>query len=108
MMELITTVVVASLGSGGVVALIQAILQRKWSKQDKESETILNMRVALKIIIQCEVKKAAERLVGQQYITLDEKDSLFEMYHCYKSLGGNGRLDTEMAEIGKLEVRIKQ
>ena len=104
MMELITTVVVASLGSGGVVALIQAILQRKWNKQDKENE----MRVALKIIIQCEVKKAAERLIGQQYITLDEKDSLFEMYHCYKSLGGNGRLDTEMAEIGKLEVRIKQ
>lgn len=103
-MELITTVVVASLGSGGVVALIQAILQRKWNKQDKENE----MRVALKIIIQCEVKKAAERLIGQQYITLDEKDSLFEMYHCYKSLGGNGRLDTEMAEIGKLEVRIKQ
>ena len=49
------------------------------------------------------------RWLGKQYITageihLEDKENLQEMYSAYKKLGGNGHLDTVMAEINHLKV----
>ena len=37
-------------------------------------------------------------------ISLEDKESLTEMYQAYKSLGGNGHLSTIMAEVERLHI----
>ena len=104
--EIVLAFLTASIGGGGIVALVQTWMQHKFKTEDTENETIKNLRIGLKIIIQHDIRKLAQQCIEQGYITLEDKEFLHEMYQCYKSLGGNGRLDTIMAEVEELEVRV--
>lgn len=93
------------MGSSGITAIILAVLQRKWKKADKAEEkqdVIIN---GLKVLTVDRVRYLGKNYIERGWITLWEKENLKDMYIAYKSLGGNGHLDTVMKEVERLDIR---
>lgn len=102
-MEFIIGILGAGIGSG-VMAIVLAALQRKWSKQDKADHRIDALVNAQKVMMIDRVKWLGGQYVADQEISLSDKDTLHDMYQAYKALGGNGHLDVVMSEVDKLPV----
>lgn len=96
-MEVFQLVVGAATGSG-VTAVILALLQRKWSKDDKQDAMV----DALKVLMIDRVRYLGQCYVARGEITLADKETLEEMHRAYKALGGNGHLNTIMDEVEDL------
>lgn len=104
MESFILTIVLACLGSSGLASVIVALLNRKWSKADKEDSRIDAIVNADKVLMVDRVRFLSKQYMAQGCISLEDKENMKEMYAAYKALGGNGHLDTAMAEIEKLPV----
>ena len=50
------------------------------------------------------VRYLSKKYVDEGQISLADKENLEEMHSVYTLLGGNGHLDTAMAEVEKLKV----
>jgi len=96
-MELLLCVISALTGSG-VMAVVLAILQRRWDKQDK-TDAIVN---GLKVLMIDRVRYVGNCYIKEKQITVGDKETLKEMHKAYKALGGNGHLDTIMEEVDRL------
>ena len=96
----IIPVLTACLGSSGLTALILAVLQRRWAKQDKQ-DAIVN---GLKVLTVDRVRYLARCYIKDGDISLEDKETLQDMHRAYKALGGNGHLDTAMAAVEKLPI----
>lgn len=99
MEELIIGLIGALIGAGPCT-IILAVLQRKWSKQDKLADVVR----AQKLVMLDRVKYLGKQFILAGGISLEDKELLEEMYRTYKSLGGNGHLDTIMHEVSKLPI----
>ena len=93
-------VVTACACSSGLTGLVLALLQRHWSKQDKQ-DCIVN---GLKVLTVDRVRCLARSYIRDGSISLEDKETLQDMHRAYKALGGNGHLDTAMAEIERLPI----
>ena len=101
MMDGIVQIVVACLGSSGLTAIVLAVLQRKWSCQDRQDAIV----AGLKVLTVDRVRYLGRSYINNHSISLEDKENLQDMYRAYKALGGNGHLETVMAEIERLPVR---
>lgn len=90
----------AFLGGSGVASVVIAVLERRWSKQDK-TNAIVN---GLKVLMIDRVRYVGNCYIKAQKITMSDKETIKEMHQAYKSLGGNGHLDAVMAEVEKLPI----
>lgn len=97
----IVQIVVACLGSSGLTAIVLAILQRRWSCQDRQDAIV----AWLKVLTVDRVRYLGRSYINAHGISLEDKENLQDMYRAYKALGGNGHLETVMAEIERLPVR---
>ena len=88
------------LGSGGVAAIVLAVLQRKWAKDDRVDALV----AAQKVIMIDRVRQISRQHIAQGEISLEDKETIKEMFDAYKALGGNGHLNTVMNEVDKLKV----
>lgn len=86
--------------SSGLTGLVLALLQRHWSRQDKQ-DCIVN---ALKVLTLDRVKHLAKCHIKDGYIDLGDKETMQDMHRAYKALGGNGHLDTAMEAVEKLPI----
>lgn len=86
--------------SSGLTGLVLALLQRHWSKQDKQDSIVS----ALKVLTVDRVRYLARCYIRDGDITLEDKETLQDMHRAYKALGGNGHLDTSMAAVEKLPI----
>lgn len=102
-MEIIIGILGAGIGSG-IMAVILAYLNHKWAKEDKHDTRLDVIINSQKIIVRDRVNYIGKKYIIDGVISLNDKDNLKEMYSCYRSLGGNGHLDTIMNEIDKLKV----
>ena len=102
-MEFIIGILGAGIGSG-IMAIVLAVLQRKWSKEDKHDARIDALVDAQKVTMVHTVKDLGNKYIHNKEIHLDDKDTLIEMHRAYKALGGNGHLDVVMSEVDKLPV----
>ena len=93
-------IVTACLGSSGLTALILAVLQRRWAKEDKQ-DAIVN---GLKVLMVDRVRYLANCHIKHGNITLEDKETLEDMHQAYKALGGNGHLATAMAAVEQLPI----
>lgn len=107
MMEMLLTLVSVALGSSGLSAIIVEILNHHWAKKRGTSTKLDALCEAQKVLMIDRVRWLGESYIIRGYITLDEKESLAEMYEAYKRLGGNGHLKTVMEEVHRLPVREK-
>lgn len=99
-MEIITMLLGAVTGSG-VTAIILAVLQRKWSKDDKRDAIV----AGLKVLTVDRVRYLGKCYIAEGEITLEDRENLDEMYKAYKALGGNGHLDIVMDGVKKLPIK---
>lgn len=107
MKEIILTLAVALLGSTGLSTVILACLNRHWQKKDKAKQgdpRIDALVTAQKVTMIDRVRWLGGHYIDNGYITLDDKENLKDMHEAYKALGGNGHLDTVIAEVEKLPV----
>lgn len=110
-MEPIVTIIVAVLGSSGLSAIVVALLNRHWARQDQNSVDTVALAQTQKALVQAQKVMMVDRVrfLGQKYIdageiTLADKETLEDMHTAYKGLGGNGHLDTVMAEVEELPI----
>ena len=98
--ELLNICISAVTGSG-VTAVLLAILQRKWQKDDKGDAMV----AALKVLMVDRVRWLGQKYLTAGEISLTDKETLEEMHRAYKALGGNGHLNTIMEEVDDLPLR---
>lgn len=113
-MQIFVTIVLAVLSSTSISSIVLAILQRKWAKQDKgvvTKEDISVMREQLSAVTENQKLISIDRIrhlvkcyIADGCVDLESKENLVDMYRSYRRLGGNGHLDTIMAELEKLPV----
>lgn len=104
MAEIVISLVVACLGSSGLTAIILAILQRRWAKADSEDDKMDAVINGIKVLTVDRVRYLGQRHIAAKSISLEDKENLHDMYRAYKGLGGNGHLETIMAEVDQLPV----
>lgn len=59
---------------------------------------------AQKVLMVDRVRHLGQSYIYSNQITLESKENLIDMYNAYKKLGGNGHLDTIIAEVEKLPI----
>lgn len=96
------------MGSSGITAIILALLQRKWKKEDRHNEKQDAIIDGLKVLTVDRVRYLGKSYIDRGHITLWEKENLREMHKAYKALGGNGHLDIVMKEVDKLDTRADE
>ena len=97
-------ILLACLGSSGLMALLLAVLQRKWAKADKRDEKMDAVVDGLKVLTVDRVRYLGKCYISDKEISLEDKENLQEMYRAYKALGGNGHLTTVMEEVERLPI----
>lgn len=103
----VITIIVAALGSSGLSAIIVALLGRRWAKQDRQDDRLTALVAAQKVLMIDRVRYLGQCYINQGGISLADKENLLEMHKAYQSLGGNGHLDTIMAEVDELPILKK-
>ena len=73
-------------GSSGLSAIIVAILNHQWAKKRGTSTKLDALCEAQKVLMIDRVRWLGESYIIRGYITLDEKESLAEMYEGCKRL----------------------
>ena len=101
---MIWTILLAVIGSSGVASIVVACLQRHWSKKDKGDERIDALVKAQQVMMIDRVRYLGKCYIEDGHIAIADKENLVGMYNAYKALGGNGHLETIMAEVDRLEV----
>lgn len=99
------TIILAMISSSGVASVVVACLQRHWSKKDRGDARIDALVTAQQVIMIDRVRWLGMKYIRDGYIALPDKENLHSMWTAYKALGGNGKLETIMKEIDRLEVR---
>ena len=99
-MDAIIQTLLACVGSSGLTAIILALLQRRWSKADKRDAVV----AGLKVLTVDRVRYLGKCYIADGKITLEDKENLQDMGRAYKDLGGNGQLETVMAEVNHLPI----
>lgn len=107
-MESITEIILAAFGGGGLSAIIVALLNRHWAKQDREDDKLTALVTAQKVLMIDRVRYLGQNYINKGSITLADKENLLEMHKAYTALGGNGHLDTVIAEIDELPITRKE
>ena len=92
-------------GCTGIFNLVTVILQHRWSKKDSNDKRIDALVEAQTVIMIDRVRFLGRSYLSDGVISLSDKENLQGMYQAYKALGGNGHLETIMAEIDRLEVK---
>lgn len=103
-MESLMIALIGALTGSGVSSVVVVLLQRKWAKQDKHDERVDAIVEAQKVLMIDKVRHLGKKYIGNGEIHLEDKENLKEMYDAYKKLGGNGHLETVMAEVNHLKV----
>lgn len=113
-MQIFVTIIVAILSSSALSSIAVAMLQRRWTKQDKgvvTKEDIADMREKLSAVTENQKLMSIDRIrhlvkayIADGCVDLESKENLVDMHRSYRRLGGNGHLDTIMAELEKLPV----
>lgn len=103
-MEGLIIALIGALTGSGVCGVVIAVLQRKWSKEDKHDERVDALVTANKVLMIDKVRSLGKKYIAEGEIHLEDKENLQEMYAAYKALGGNGHLDMVMSEVNHLKV----
>lgn len=101
---MVWTILLAVIGSSGVASIVVACLQRHWSKKDKGDARIDALVKAQQVMMIDRVRYLGKCYIEDGHIAIADKENLVGMYNAYKALGGNGHLETIMAEVDRLEV----
>lgn len=103
-MDTVAQLILAGFGGGGLSAIIVALLNRHWTKEDRKDDRLTALVAAQKVIMIDRVRYLGQCYINKGCISLLDKENLLEMHKAYKALGGNGHLDTVISEIDELPI----
>lgn len=103
-MEFIKALLSGSVGAG-LMAIIMAALQRYWKKKDEKKGAVAALVEAQKVMMIDRMRHLGSQYIDDRSISLKDKETMQDMFVAYRKLGGNGHLDTIMAEVNKLPIR---
>ena len=69
-----------------MTAIILAILQRKWTKDDKRDAIV----DALKVLLIDRVRYLGQKYISDGSVSLSDRETLDEMHQAYKPLAATG------------------
>lgn len=95
---IVTAVLVAVIGSGGMTAFVQHLINR--SKADPVKDGV-------RLLMQDKIEFLATKYCASGEITWQQKKYLHNAYNTYKALGGNGDVAELMEDIDSLKVRYE-
>lgn len=98
-------ILTAVIGSSGISSIVVACLNHYWAKKDKGDKRIDALMEAQMVLMVDRVRHLGRIYISEGEISLTDKEALKEMYAAYKALGGNGHLETVMAEVEQLRVK---
>ena len=102
-MEALNSFLSAGIGAG-FMAIVNTIISHRLKKNDKEDERMVALTEAQKLLMQDKVRYLGSKFIEEKKISLENKEMLQAMHKAYQNLGGNGHLDTVMAEVDKLPI----
>lgn len=91
--QLIVSVVVAIIASGGFWAFLQKMLEKK----DVKTQMLIGLG-------HDRIMYLGMKYIDRKYITADEYENLQYLYKPYKKMGGNGSAERIMKEIDRLPI----
>lgn len=94
--ETILTLVGIVLGSNWLGQFLTELYKNKRKKKAPAE-------IILKSLSRVHLLQAADRYKEQGYINADEYDDIYEEFHAYEDLDGNGRVARYYGEDGELE-----
>lgn len=96
-----TTIILACLGSSGLFAFLQYVIQLIVDRKKKPTnETSLLLALAHdKIIYLC------KQAIDKGFITQDEYDNVLQLYNPYRDAGGNHLAKKYFEEVEKLPIK---
>jgi len=93
--EMVIQLIAIILGSNWVGTMLMEVYRHK--KKKKTPAEIILKSLSRSHLLQCAAKYKA-----QGYIDAEEYDGIFEEYHAYVDLDGNGRVKREYEEGGEI------
>lgn len=102
-MESLNNFLSAGIGAG-VMAIANTFVNHWLKKNTKENKQMAALTEAQKLIMQDKVRYLGSKFIEEKKISLENKEMLDAMHKAYQALGGNGHLDTVMAEVEKLPI----
>ena len=121
MSEYIFPIVVACIGSSGLASVIVAILNRKWSKADKEDaqederikeiietqQVLMDMQIAQaeaqRVLMVDRIHWLSKQYISRGCISMEEKERFMDIHKAYQKLGGEN-CHVPVTEVNKLPV----
>lgn len=104
-MEILFPLVLAVVGSSGIASVVVAVLNHYWSSNSEQDKRLQAIIRAQRVLMVDRVQYLGKTYIRAGYIDIDDKNNLHQMYLAYKDLGGNGDLETIVAEVNRLPVR---
>lgn len=98
-------IIVAFIGSGVFVTLLNRIFAVIDKRKEKNSATVVGVRALLK----SEIRRRGHEHIRDGYITPDDLQEMHEMWQVYhNNLYGNGFLDNMMARVNALPLEVQK
>lgn len=98
-MTVLSAVLIAIIGSGGMTALVQHLLNK--TKPDP-------MRDGVRLLMQDKIEHLGSKYCEDGDITWQQKKYIHACYTAYKGMGGNGDVEEMMHDIDNLKVRYER
>ena len=87
---IVVPLLVAVAGCGGFWTYIEKRQAKRDDERKKETEEDRAIRDAVKAMIRVEIIRESLRCIHYGSVSMEEADSLMELYEPYEKLGGNG------------------
>ena len=97
------TIIIAIIGSGALSALISGIFQLLNKRSEKKS----GLEKGVQLLLLDALKAQGKGYIADGHISLEELEAYKETYKTYKSLGGNGFVDTLLSKVEKLPTEVQ-
>lgn len=94
-------ILIAIIGSSALAALISGIFTLIAAKKQRKTD----YGEAIMVLLWNELDGQCKRYIEEGHITADDMNRILKMHKCYKSLGGNGYLDTLMSNVKNLPLK---
>lgn len=100
--EVVIAIVTACGGAAvaGIFQIIALLINNRKKKADKEN----TVAEGVMVLLQDRIKYLAKKYIAEGVISPEDLEDLMRMHTTYKSLGGNGYLDTLMASVKELNL----
>lgn len=102
--EFAGTLILAIISSGTLSAIISGMFNR--SNQKKQDHN--GVREGVRVLLYDRLKYLCKRAIREGYIAPDQLEDILSMHDAYHGIGGNGFLDSLMAQVKKLPIRKEE